>query len=120
MQSRLVGPDLAGESYLEKVGRLRAARNQAEEYEGHDLLSPPETEEEEREPGAAAVPGLEEGNRTAAPAALAGTTPGGSGRPPRRTWHPPAYGPASAPTLNRWKSCAPSKPSTGQRRTPPP
>jgi hypothetical protein len=36
-----------GESYLEMVGRLRAVRNQAEEYVGHELLSPPETEEDE-------------------------------------------------------------------------
>jgi hypothetical protein len=47
MQTQLAGPDPAGESYLEKVGRLRAARNQAEEYVSHDLLSPPEIEENE-------------------------------------------------------------------------
>jgi hypothetical protein len=47
MQTRLAGPDPVGESYLEKVGRLRAARNQAEEHVSHDLLSPPETEEDE-------------------------------------------------------------------------
>jgi hypothetical protein len=29
------------------VGRLRAARNQAEEYLGHELLSAPEIEEDE-------------------------------------------------------------------------
>jgi hypothetical protein len=47
MQTQLAGPDPVGESYLEKVGRLRAARNQTEEYLGHELLSPPETEEDE-------------------------------------------------------------------------
>jgi hypothetical protein len=34
-----------GESYLETVGGLRAARNQAEECVGHELLSAPEIEE---------------------------------------------------------------------------
>jgi hypothetical protein len=72
MQTQLAGPDPVGESYLEKVGRLRAARNQAEEYLGHELLSPPETEEDEEN----ADPDLQQyldwkrGSRTAAPAAL--------------------------------------------------
>jgi hypothetical protein len=49
MQTRLAGPDLVGESYLEKVGRLRAARNQTEEYLGRELLSPSEIEEIEED-----------------------------------------------------------------------
>lgn len=44
---KLAGPDPAGEGYLEKVGRLNAARNQAEEIVRNELLSPPETEDEE-------------------------------------------------------------------------
>ena len=47
LQTKLAGPDPAGESYLEKVGRLNAAKNQAEEIVSQDLLSPPETEDEE-------------------------------------------------------------------------
>jgi hypothetical protein len=46
MQTRLAGPDPAGESCLERVGGLRAARNQAEEYLGRELLSPSEIEED--------------------------------------------------------------------------
>ncbi|RNL51846.1 TnpV protein [Arthrobacter oryzae] len=46
---RLAGPDPQGETYLEKVGRLNAARNQAEEIVRYDLLSPPESEDEEDE-----------------------------------------------------------------------
>ena len=44
---KIAGPDPQGETYLEKVGRLNAARNQAEEIVRYDLLSPPETEDEE-------------------------------------------------------------------------
>ena len=47
LQMKLAGPDPAGESYFEKVGRLNAARNQAEEIVSHELLSPPETEDED-------------------------------------------------------------------------
>lgn len=47
LQRKLAGPDPAGETYLEKVGRLNAARNQAEEIVRYDLLSPPETEDED-------------------------------------------------------------------------
>jgi hypothetical protein len=48
METQFSGPDPVGENYLERVvGRLRAARNQAEEYVGRELLSPPETEEDE-------------------------------------------------------------------------
>ena len=46
---KIAGPDPQGESYLEKVGRLNAAKNQAEEIVRYDLLSPPETEDEEDE-----------------------------------------------------------------------
>ena len=46
---RIAGPDPQGESYFEKVGRLNAAKNQAEEIVRYDLLSPPETEDEEDE-----------------------------------------------------------------------
>lgn len=46
---KLAGPDPKDESYLEKVGRLNAARNQAEEIVTYDLLSPPETEDEDGE-----------------------------------------------------------------------
>ncbi|MFJ4210726.1 TnpV protein [Paenarthrobacter sp. NPDC089675] len=49
LQIRLAGPDPQGEGYLEKVGRLNAARNQAEEIVRYELLSPPETEDEEDE-----------------------------------------------------------------------
>lgn len=47
LQMKLAGPDPAGESYFEKVGRLNAAKNQAEEIVSHELLSPPETEDED-------------------------------------------------------------------------
>ncbi|MDQ0636377.1 outer membrane protein assembly factor BamD (BamD/ComL family) [Arthrobacter pascens] len=47
LQTKLAGPDPAGESYFEKVGRLNAAKNQAEEIVSHDLLAPPATEEDE-------------------------------------------------------------------------
>jgi hypothetical protein len=46
---KIAGPDPQGEGYLEKVGRLNAARNQAEEIVRYDLLSPPESEDEEDE-----------------------------------------------------------------------
>lgn len=49
LQIKLAGPDPIGEGYLEKVGRLNAARNQAEEIVRYELLSPPETEDEEDE-----------------------------------------------------------------------
>lgn len=44
----IAGPDVAGETYLEKVGRLNMARLQAEELVLADLLysSPPEEEDE--------------------------------------------------------------------------
>ncbi|MET3370642.1 UNVERIFIED_CONTAM: hypothetical protein ABIE34_003919 [Jeotgalibacillus campisalis] len=49
LQVKLAGPDPKGEGFLEKVGRLNAARNQAEEIVRYDLLSPPETEGEDEE-----------------------------------------------------------------------
>ncbi|AOY74236.1 hypothetical protein ARZXY2_4737 (plasmid) [Arthrobacter sp. ZXY-2] len=49
LQIKLAGPDPQGEGYLEKVGRLNAARGQAEEIVRYELLSPPETEDEEDE-----------------------------------------------------------------------
>jgi hypothetical protein len=47
LQVKIAGPDPKGEGYLEKVGRLNAARNQAEEIVRYELLSPPETEDED-------------------------------------------------------------------------
>jgi hypothetical protein len=44
---QIAGPDPAGEGYLEKVGRLNAARLQAEEIVRADLLAPPEIEDED-------------------------------------------------------------------------
>ncbi|MDJ0321958.1 TnpV protein [Pseudarthrobacter sp. PS3-L1] len=44
---QIAGPDPKGEGYLEKVGRLNASRNQAEEMVGEELLSPPEIEDED-------------------------------------------------------------------------
>jgi hypothetical protein len=48
-EDQIAGPDLPGETYLEKVGRLTAARGQAEELVLADLLYaiPPEDEDEE-------------------------------------------------------------------------
>ena len=48
LQMQLAGPDPKGEGYLEKVGRLNAARMQAEEIVLRELILPaPENEEEE-------------------------------------------------------------------------
>jgi hypothetical protein len=49
LEVRIAGPDVPGEAYLEKVGRLNAARNQAEEIARAEILAPPETEEPEME-----------------------------------------------------------------------
>lgn len=49
LEVRIAGPDVPGEGYLEKVGRLNAARNQAEEIARAEILAPPETEEPETE-----------------------------------------------------------------------
>lgn len=46
---KIAGPDPKNETYFEKVGRLNAAKNQAEEIVRYDLLSPPETEGEDEE-----------------------------------------------------------------------
>lgn len=50
MQTELAGPDQPSEGYLEKVGRLQAAKNQAEEVVRETVLTPPqemwETEDE--------------------------------------------------------------------------
>lgn len=48
-EDQIAGPDLPGETYLEKVGRLTAARGQAEELVLADLLYaiPPEDDDEE-------------------------------------------------------------------------
>lgn len=49
LQTRLAGPDPAGESYLEKVGRLNAANAQAEEAVFAELawITPTETDDED-------------------------------------------------------------------------
>ncbi len=47
----IAGPDTPGESYLEKVGRLNAARSQAEEIVRAETLTPhPEASEEPEDP----------------------------------------------------------------------
>jgi hypothetical protein len=47
LQMRLAGPDPVGEGYLEKVGRLNAARMQAEEIVLSELILPAPEEEED-------------------------------------------------------------------------
>src|SRR5450755_1182427 len=47
LQMRLAGPDPVGEGYLEKVGRLNAARMQAEEIVLRELILPAPEEEED-------------------------------------------------------------------------
>lgn len=52
---KIAGQDLQGESYLEKVGRLNAAKTQAEEIVRVEILTPQaeeltEDEDEEQEP----------------------------------------------------------------------
>ncbi|GHG60960.1 hypothetical protein GCM10012320_35770 [Sinomonas cellulolyticus] len=49
LEVRIAGPDVPGEGYLGKVGRLNAARNQAEEIARAEILAPPETEEPDEE-----------------------------------------------------------------------
>jgi hypothetical protein len=49
LEARIAGPDQPGEGYLGKVGRLNAARNQAEEIARAEILAPPETEEPDEE-----------------------------------------------------------------------
>ena len=43
---KIAGPDPAGETYLEKVGRLNAAKAQAEEVVRLELLTPTEEEQD--------------------------------------------------------------------------
>ena len=52
-ENQIAGPDPAGEGYLEKVGRLRAARAQAEELVLAELLyaNPPEKQDSDEEEG---------------------------------------------------------------------
>ncbi|MFJ4761668.1 TnpV protein [Kocuria marina] len=53
LQTQIAGPDPMDEGYLQKVGRLQAAKNQAEEVVRENLLTPPreswETTEEPEE-----------------------------------------------------------------------
>lgn len=46
MTSQIAGVDLPGETYLEKVGRLNAAKSQAEEIARAQVLMPPTIEDE--------------------------------------------------------------------------
>lgn len=61
LQQTLAGPDLTGETYLEKVGRLNAARKQAEEVAWENLVTvqPELTDAEVRAEWAAAEPSLD-------------------------------------------------------------
>lgn len=47
LERRLAGPDQAGETYLEKVGRLNMARLQAREVILQEYLMIPESEEDD-------------------------------------------------------------------------
>ena len=49
LQDRLAGPDPVGETYLAKVGRLNAARMQAEEIVLRELILPAPSEDPEAE-----------------------------------------------------------------------
>ena len=49
LHMRLAGPDPEGEGYLEKVGRLNAARQQAEEIVLPELILPAPTHDPEEE-----------------------------------------------------------------------
>ena len=49
LQMRLAGPDPVGEGYLEKVGRLNAARSQAEEIVLRELILPAPRESDPEE-----------------------------------------------------------------------
>lgn len=46
---QLAGPDVPGEPWLEKVGRMENARLRAEEMIRHELLTPPTPEQVEEE-----------------------------------------------------------------------
>lgn len=47
LQDQLAGPDCPGETYLAKVGRLNAAKNQAEELVMAEFLPPPPTQDDQ-------------------------------------------------------------------------
>lgn len=50
LMMQLEGPDIKGETYLEKVGRINSAKRQAEEIIRAEMLTPqPESQEEEQE-----------------------------------------------------------------------
>lgn len=50
LMMQLEGPDIKGETYLEKVGRINASKRQAEEIIRAEMLTPqPEDQEEEPE-----------------------------------------------------------------------
>ena len=52
LMMQLEGPDIKGETYLEKVGRLNAAKRQAEEIIRAEMLTPQSEDlEEEQETG---------------------------------------------------------------------
>ncbi|MGI8592713.1 MAG: TnpV protein [Nakamurella sp.] len=51
LRDQLAGPDPLGEGYLEKVGRLNAARLQAEEVVLAELLPAPEETQDEDDTG---------------------------------------------------------------------
>ena len=66
----LAGPDPMGETYLEKVGRLNAAKMQAEEIVRAEMLTPdpsvqeePEEEDEEESGVARMLQAIQESNR---------------------------------------------------------
>lgn len=61
LQLTLAGPDREGETYLEKVGRLNAARKQAEEVAWENLVTvqAEQTDAEERAEWAATQPSLD-------------------------------------------------------------
>lgn len=68
LQIELAGPDSPGETYLQKVGRLNAARSQAEEIVREETLTPhpepsEEPEEEELDPITELLHGLHENHR---------------------------------------------------------
>lgn len=68
LEREIAGPDTPGESYLQKVGRLNAARSQAEEIVREETLTPhpessEEPEEEELDPITELLHGLHENRR---------------------------------------------------------
>ena len=70
LMMELAGPDPVGETYLEKVGRLNAAKMQAEEIVRAEMLTPdpsvqeePEEEDEEESGVARMLQAIQESNR---------------------------------------------------------